>query len=146
MYSLLFGVSIMKSIRPFFKKNVLNSIDEEDFLFLNTFFICLFVICYFFYNITRRNKRIDFSKYSKLSTAEMVSMIGVSLFTVISTILILQIDKGAQSSFITSMLTKGFSTIFVIAIGMIVYKEEYSKLQIMGIGLILLGIYFISNK
>ena len=146
MYSLLFGVSIMKSIRPFFKKNVLNSIDEEDFLFLNTFFICLFVVCYFFYNITRRNKRIDFSKYSKLSTAEMVSMIGVSLFTVISTILILQIDKGAQSSFITSMLTKGFSTIFVIAIGMIVYKEEYSKLQIMGIGLILLGIYFISNK
>lgn len=146
MYSLLFGVSIMKSIRPFFKKNVLNSIDEEDFLFLNTFFICLFVICYFFYNITRRNKRIDFSKYSKLSTAEMVSMIGVSLFTVISTILILQIDKGTQSSFITSMLTKGFSTIFVIAIGMIVYKEEYSKLQIMGIGLILLGIYFISNK
>jgi drug/metabolite transporter (DMT)-like permease len=147
MYGVLFGVSIMKSLRPFFKKNVLKSIDEEDFLFLNTFFICLFVVCYFFYNFTRKKKKkIDFSKYKNLSTSEIVSMMGVSLFTVISTILVLQLDKGEQTPFITSMLTKGFSTIFVIAIGMIVYKENYSKLQIMGIGLILLGIYFISNK
>jgi|UniRef100_A0A6C0LVX9 drug/metabolite transporter (DMT)-like permease len=146
MYGVLFGVSIMKSLRPFFKKNVLKSIDEEDFLFLNTFFICLFVVCYFFYNFTRKKKKIDFSKYKNLNTTEIVSMMGVSLFTVISTILVLQLDKGEQTPFITSMLTKGFSTIFVIAIGMIVYKENYSKLQIMGIGLILLGIYFISNK
>ena len=77
---------------------------------------------------------------------EISSMIFVSLFTVVSTVLLLQMDKSQQTPFINSMLTKGFSTILVIMIGMVVYKENYNKLQILGIGLILLGTYFISNK
>jgi drug/metabolite transporter (DMT)-like permease len=146
MYSVLFGISIMKSLRPFFKKNVLKSdIDEDDFLFLNTFFISLFVIIYFIYNFTKK-KKVDFTKYKKMKAVELGSMIGVSLFTVISTILVLQMDKGYQTPFINSMLTKGFSTIFVIAIGMIIYKENYSLLQMLGIAFILTGTYLISNK
>lgn len=146
MYSVLFGISIMKSLRPFFKKNVLKSeIDEDDFLFLNTFFISLFVIIYFIYNFTKK-KKVDFNKYKNMKPIELGSMIGVSLFTVISTILVLQMDKGYQTPFINSMLTKGFSTIFVIAIGMIIYKENYNILQMLGIAFILVGTYLISNK
>jgi drug/metabolite transporter (DMT)-like permease len=146
MYSVLFGISIMKSLRPFFKKNVLKSdIDEDDFLFLNTFFISLFVVIYFIYNFTKK-KKVDFSKYKKMKPIELGSMIGVSLFTVVSTILVLQMDKGYQTPFINSMLTKGFSTIFVIAIGMIIYKENYNMLQMLGIALILTGTYLISSK
>jgi len=136
----------MKSLRPFFKKNVLKSdIDEDDFLFLNTFFISLFVIIYFIYNFTKK-KKVDFNKYKNMKPLELGSMIGVSLFTVISTILVLQMDKGYQTPFINSMLTKGFSTIFVIAIGMIIYKENYNMLQMLGIAFILVGTYLISNK
>jgi len=146
MYSVLFGISIMKSLRPFFKKNVLKSdIDEDDFLFLNTFFISLFVVIYFIYNFTKK-KKVDFSKYKNMKPIELGSMIGVSLFTVVSTILVLQMDKGYQTPFINSMLTKGFSTIFVIAIGMIIYKENYNMLQMLGIALILTGTYLISSK
>ena len=146
MYSVLFGISIMKSLRPFFKKNVLKSdIDEDDFLFLNTFFISLFVVIYFIYNFTKK-KKVDFSKYKKMKPVELGSMIGVSLFTVVSTILVLQMDKGYQTPFINSMLTKGFSTIFVIAIGMIIYKENYNMLQMLGIAFILTGTYLISSK
>ena len=146
MYNVLFGISIMKSLRPFFKKNVLKSeIDEDDFLFLNTFFISLFVVIYFIYNFTKK-KKIDLNKYKNMKPIEMGSMIGISLFTVISTILVLQMDKGYQTPFINSMLTKGFSTIFVIAIGMIIYKENYNMLQMLGIALILVGTYLISNK
>ena len=146
MYSVLFGISIMKSLKPFFKKNVLKSdIDEDDFLFLNTFFISLFVVIYFIYNFTKR-KKVDFNKYKNMKPIELGSMIGVSLFTVVSTILVLQMDKGYQTPFINSMLTKGFSTIFVIAIGMIIYKENYNMLQMLGIAFILTGTYLISSK
>lgn len=146
MYSVLFGISIMKSLRPFFKKNVLKSnIDEDDFLFLNTFFISLFVVIYFIYNFTKK-KKVDFSKYKNMKPIELGSMVGVSLFTVVSTILVLQMDKGYQTPFINSMLTKGFSTIFVIAIGMIIYKENYNTLQMLGIAFILMGTYLISSK
>jgi drug/metabolite transporter (DMT)-like permease len=146
MYSVLFGISIMKSLRPFFKKNVLKSdIDEDDFLFLNTFFISLFVVIYFIYNFTKK-KKVDFNKYKNMKPIELGSMVGVSLFTVVSTILVLQMDKGYQTPFINSMLTKGFSTIFVIAIGMIIYKENYNMLQMLGIALILTGTYLISSK
>jgi|TARA_B110000285_G_C14610613_1_gene374765 drug/metabolite transporter (DMT)-like permease len=136
----------MKSLRPFFKKNVLKSdIDEDDFLFLNTFFISLFVVVYFAYNFTKK-KKVDFNKYKNMKPIELGSMIGVSLFTVVSTILVLQMDKGYQTPFINSMLTKGFSTIFVIAIGMIIYKENYNTLQMLGIAFILMGTYLISSK
>ena len=149
MYSILFGVSILKSLRPFFKKNVLKTIDEDDFLYLNTFFICLFVILYFIYSTRikkNKEKKNVFDKYKNLKPVEVISMVFVSLFTVISTVLVLQMDKGYQTPFINAMLTKGFSTILVILIGMIVYKENYTKLQMFGIGLILLGTYFISSK
>lgn len=139
----------MKSMRPFFKKNVLHTIDEDDFLYLNTFFIGLFVVIYFFYskkkNKTKNTKAIV-DKFKNMTFLEISSMIFVSLFTVVSTVLLLQMDKSQQTPFINSMLTKGFSTILVIMIGMVVYKENYNKLQILGIGLILLGTYFISNK
>tara|TARA_B100000035_G_scaffold307153_1_gene310059 strand:- start:802 stop:1254 length:453 start_codon:yes stop_codon:yes gene_type:complete len=149
MYSILFGVSILKSLRPFFKKNVLKTIDEDDFLYLNTFFIGLFVILYFIYSTRikkNKEKKNVFDKYKNLKPVEVISMVFVSLFTVISTVLVLQMDKGYQTPFINAMLTKGFSTILVILIGMIVYKENYTKLQMFGIGLILLGTYFISSK
>ena len=149
MYSILFGVSILKSLRPFFKKNVLQTIDEDDFLYLNTFFIGLFVVLYFIYSTRikkNKEKKNLFDNYKNLKPIEIISMVFVSLFTVISTVLVLQMDKGYQTPFINAMLTKGFSTILVILIGMIVYKENYTKLQMFGIGLILLGTYFISSK
>ena len=150
MYSILFGVSILKSLRPFFKKNVLQTIDEDDFLYLNTFFIGLFVIAYFIYSTRfkkdNNKKRTVIDKCKNLKPVEIISMMIVSLFTVISTVLVLQMDKGYQTPFINSMLTKGFSTILVIVIGMVVYKENYSMLQMLGIGLILLGTFLISSK
>ena len=149
MYSVLLGVSVMKSLRPFFKKNVLQTIDEDDFLYLNTFFIGLFVIIYFIYSRNKnkaKNTKAIVDKFKNMTFLEIASMMFVSLFTVVSTVLLLQMDKGYQTPFINSMLTKGFSTILVIMIGMVVYKENYNKLQILGIGLILLGTYFISNK
>jgi uncharacterized membrane protein len=150
MYSILFGVSILKSLRPFFKKNVLQTIDEDDFLYLNTFFIGLFVIAYFIYSTRfkkdNNKKRTIIDKCKNLKPVEIISMMVVSLFTVISTVLVLQMDKGYQTPFINSMLTKGFSTILVIMIGMVVYKENYSMLQMLGIGLILLGTFLISKK
>lgn len=150
MYSILFGVSILKSLRPFFKKNVLQTIDEDDFLYLNTFFIGLFVIAYFIYSTRfkkdNNKKRTVIDKCKNLKPVEIISMMVVSLFTVISTVLVLQMDKGYQTPFINSMLTKGFSTILVIMIGMVVYKENYSMLQMLGIGLILLGTFLISKK
>lgn len=139
----------MKSMRPFFKKNVLHTIDEDDFLYLNTFFIGLFVVIYFFYSKNKnktKNTKAIVDKFKNMTFLEISSMIFVSLFTVVSTVLLLQMDKSQQTPFINSMLTKGFSTILVIMIGMVVYKENYNKLQILGIGLILLGTYFISNK
>ena len=69
MYSILFGVSILKSLRPFFKKNVLKTIDEDDFLYLNTFFIGLFVILYFIYSTRikkNKEKKNVFDKYKNL--------------------------------------------------------------------------------
>ena len=49
MLNVLFGVTMLKSVRPIFRKNVMQTIDNYSFLLLNTLFIAIFVVLYFIY-------------------------------------------------------------------------------------------------
>ena len=41
MYPFIFGLTIIKSINPYFRKHLLNILDSHDLLFINSFFISL---------------------------------------------------------------------------------------------------------
>ena len=49
MYHYVIGSSILKNIKPFIRKNVLQSVTSYDFLFINTLFISLFYLIVFIY-------------------------------------------------------------------------------------------------
>jgi drug/metabolite transporter (DMT)-like permease len=146
MFELLFGVTMLKSLRPIFRNNVMQSIDNYSFLLLNTLFISIFVILYFIY-LSKNN--IKFNEVVKncwsMNVVQIVSMILISFLTITSTILIMNMDKSSLSTTSITVM-KSLSTIILVLLGIFIYKERYNFTQIYGVLLTVIGIYFISNK
>jgi drug/metabolite transporter (DMT)-like permease len=146
MLNVLFGVTMLKSMRPIFRKNVMQTIDNYSFLLLNTLFISVFVVLYFLYLNSRNVKFTEVvHNCASLNIVQIISMILVSFLTITSTIVIMNMD---QSSLSTTSITvmKSISTIILVLLGIFLYKEKYNFTQLYGVLLTVVGIYFIASK
>lgn len=146
MYNILLGVTMLKSIRPVFKKNVMQSIDNYSYLLLNTLFISIFVVLYFIY---LNSKNVKFTQVvdncKSMNVVQVISMILISFLTIISTILIMNMDQSSLSTTSVTIM-KSISSIILVLLGIFIYKEKYNFTQIYGVILTIVGIYFISSK
>ena len=146
MLNVLFGVTMLKSLRPVFRKNVMQSLDNYSFLLLNTLFIAVFVCVYFIYLNQKNVKFTEVVKNcSSLNIVQMISMILISFLTITSTILVMNMDQSSMST-TTITVMKSFSTIVLVLLGIFIYKEKYNFTQLYGVILTIVGIFFISNK
>lgn len=142
MYDII-SIMFMKSIRPVFKKNVMESIDGYTFLFLNTLFICLFIVMYFLYLQYKNVKFTDvLGNCYNMNCVQFISMMLISFFTVVSTIFIMN-QQDMSTSLATIM--KSLSTVILVLIGAFLYNEEYSMIQLYGVFLTIVGIIFITS-
>jgi drug/metabolite transporter (DMT)-like permease len=149
MYYYLFGLSILKSFTPYFRKHILNTLNSHDLLFINTFFISIVVLCIFLYNLFFDKKKPlieTFNNYSKLSTTQILSLCVMAFLAVGSSIFIYEFDKNYNTPLINSMFMKIASTISLIFIGVFLFEEKYSWKQIIGVFLTILGIFLIAQK
>ena len=146
MFNILFGITMMKSMRPIFRKNVMQSIDNYSYLLLNTLFIALFVVLYFMY---LNSKDVKFTEVvgncKTMGIVQIISMLLVSFLTITSTILIMNMDQS-QLSTTSITIMKSVSTIFLVLLGIFIYKEHYNFTQLYGILLTIVGIFFLSSK
>ena len=146
MLNVLFGVTMLKSIRPIFRKNVMQTIDNYSFLLLNTLFIAIFVVLYFIYLNSKNVKFMEVVENCKsMNIVQIISMILISFLTITSTILIMNMDQSSLST-TTITIMKSLSTIILVLLGVFIYKEKYNFTQIYGVLLTVIGIYFLSNK
>jgi len=146
MYNLLFGITMIKSMRPIFRKNVMQAIDNYSYLLLNTLFIAIFVVLYFMYLNSKDVKFYDVvSNCKSMNIIQILSMLLISFLTITSTILIMNMDSSSLST--TSItIMKSLSTIILVLLGIFIYKEKYNFTQLYGVLLTMIGIYFISSK
>lgn len=139
----IFSITLMKSLRPVFKKNVMSSIDGYSYIFLNTLFICLFFMVYFLY---LQANDVPFSNVLgncfNMNCFQLVSMLLISLFTVLSTIFIM--NKTEMSTAMATIM-KSISTVIFVLIGLFLYREKYTLIQFYGVFLTIVGIFFISS-
>ena len=143
----MIGSGLINSIKPFCKKHILNSLDPHEFVFLNTFLITLFLLLYFIYLSINDKYNIYglYDKYTNLSKSQFLAIVGISTITLSSTFLGLTMNKTNGINIKNNLIIKSITTILVIAIGVYVYEEEYTRIDIFGIFLILVGIYMINS-
>lgn len=148
MYQHIFGITLIKSIRPYFRKNIINNLDTHEFLFINTFSIFIVLSIYFIYKfIHDRNIFTNtITNCAKLSWIQIGSLIILAFFTVFSSIILIDLDKNYNTPAVNSVLLKSISFIFLFLVGIFLFKENYSRTEIFGIAFIIIGIILFNYK
>jgi hypothetical protein len=147
MYHYLFGITMLKSISPYFRKHVLNHLDSHDFFFINTLFIFSILSLFFIYRYLF-DKSFDQSvkKITSMKFTHLGCIFAIALLTIVSSITIMELDKNYNTPFINSILMRIFSTIALVLVSIFIFKEKYTRLQILGICMTIAGVFLISNK
>jgi drug/metabolite transporter (DMT)-like permease len=81
-----------------------------------------------------------------LSGSEISCILVIAIITVVSGLLMFELDKNYNTPLINSMFMKSMSMIALVCVGVFVFKENYKMHQYIGISLVLCGMYLISQK
>jgi drug/metabolite transporter (DMT)-like permease len=148
MYFILGLTSFLKIFNPYFRKHILDSLESHEYLFLNTFLISLGVFLYLIYKLLFHDYSLDklVDKIYNLTTLQVFYFILIALITLISSIVIINLDKYYNTPLINSLLNKGLASILLILTGIFIYKEKYNYKQVSGLLLIIIGLYLITCK
>jgi len=132
----------IKIFTPYVRKYILIALDPEECLLLNAIIVMLLCGLYFFYKMWNSNHKIEntFRKYKSMSPMQILFACWVGLATVISSMVVLTMDKHYNTPLINNILFKVISVMLLLLTGVIFFKESYNYNQILGIMLIVLGV------
>jgi drug/metabolite transporter (DMT)-like permease len=140
-------ISLLQQFRQYFKK-ISDKLDHHEFLFMNSFIIagiaCIYMVFLFVNETTSIEKMIK--TYGSLTITEISFLILLSLLTVISGVLIYEMNKNYSSSFLNSVYIKIAAGLGIIGIFIFMYKESYKLHQFIGVALILSGLLLSFTK
>lgn len=147
MFHYLIGISIFKSFTPYFRKHIFTTLDGEEFLYINTLLIFLFVLFYFCYKCCHKKNWTDTLKnYQQLSLTQLLAIFFISSVAVMSSIFIFEFDRHHNTPLLNSIYMEALTTLSLILVAVCIFKEKYKWSQIGGILLVALGLYFVTNK
>uniref|UniRef100_A0A6C0JN15 EamA domain-containing protein n=1 Tax=viral metagenome TaxID=1070528 RepID=A0A6C0JN15_9ZZZZ len=148
MISHFIGLTMVGSMRPYFRKHVLNTLEPHDFLFINAFFIALLIGIYFVYTYFFENHVVKktYKNCCKLNNTQIFSLIIISVFTVFSSFLIIDLDKNYNTPFLNYIVIKALSMIALFLVGIFFFSETYSYTQTIGIILTMSGIFILFSE
>ena len=135
MYKHIVGLSLIDISRPYLRKQLLQTLNPLEYMFLNTFLINALLIMYFSYIFVNQKQIIDSAviQYNRLSVKQLCSITVSSVSTVASSIILLDFDKKYNTPAVNNIIIKSSSIIVVFFIGYIFFQETYSMKQIVGI-------------
>ncbi len=148
MFELSFAIIILiKTIRPFIRKKLTSNISDENFMFINGLFILVLLTIYNLLQNSSKSNIISssFDTIQSLNCYQIVIFLFLGAMTIMTTLSMLDLDKTSnQSSNI--VLLKGLSTLSAVLFGAYMNNEKLSQNKIIGISIILVGIYFINKS
>ncbi len=146
MYPFIFGLTIIKSINPYFRKHLLNILDSHDLLFINSFFISLIVFFVFLYKLffDKKSLKTIAENYKKLTLSHYICILLISILTVSSSLLLYEFDKKYNTPLMNTMFIRCISILALFFTGFFLCKEQYNWKQILGLVFIIIGFFLTS--
>lgn len=141
MFPFVIFTGVLKTFSPYLRKNILMSLDPHDYLFLNTFIIFIFSLVYLIYKIFVENLDMVkmFTKYKSLSYTQIIFALLIGIVTILSSIVVLNLDKYYNTPLINSMLLKLLSAGLLLFTGIFIFNEKYNYKQLFGLFLAVTG-------
>jgi len=85
-------------------------------------------------------------KIKSLKISHICCIFVIALLTIFSGIALMELDKNYNTPMVNAIFTKTFSTIALVLVGIFVFKEKYTLLQIIGVFMTIIGVLLITNK
>jgi drug/metabolite transporter (DMT)-like permease len=141
MYHYLIGFSLLKTIRPYIRKHILDGLSTHEFLVVNTLCISLLVLAYFLFLCVRDPKHpwTSLASMKKLSLTQWAAIILLAALTVGSTILFVEFERRYSTPVVSNLLTRVLGIVLLVGVGIFVYEEKYTYLQIVGMVVAIVG-------
>ena len=133
------GISVLKSLNPFFRKHVMKTITNWEFLFLNSTLIAIVSFVYAYLH-----KRENISNLFTLSCSQYACASVVVLITVFTSLAVFRLQETGKVV-ITSFLLKAISALVLVGFGIFIFNEPLTERQLAGILCMLLGIVLIKE-
>lgn len=147
MYDLLLILPIILSwsIRPFLGKSLTQYISNKDIILLYHFIYHLFILafCGYILLFKKNNATIFLKKIKGVPKYMYIILCLAILLSIISQLCYFKLIKTVNVNIFVNTL-RGGSALLIFLIGMYAYKEKINLTKIIGILLVLLGIYLIN--
>ena len=142
MYHYLLGFSLLKTIRPYIRKHILVDLNTHEFLVVNTLCISLLVLAYFLFLCIRDPKHpwTSLASVQKLSLTQWAALFLLAGLTVGSTVLFIEFERRYSTPLVSNLLTRVLGIVLLVGVGIFVYEEKYTFLQLLGMGVAIAGI------
>jgi len=148
MYNIFLGLTFLQQFRPYFRKHISNTLDPHEYFLLNTMAIMVLISMYIAFLLLTKKTSCGkiMSNIKTLNGSEIGCILMLALITVISGLLLFELDKNYNTPLINSMFLKAGSLIALVCVGIFIFRENYKIHQFMGIFLVILGMYLISQN
>jgi len=146
MYGYLIGTTFLKSMNPYFRKHILNTLNPREYFYLNTIFVFILMVLVFFSFESEKSIQHMFHNYKKLEYTQFGCIFIISVLLVASSLLLYELDKNHNTPLINNILLKTGSIIVLIVVGVGIFGEKYTWKQILGLILTFTGIYLVMDK
>ena len=80
-----------------------------------------------------------FTKYKSLTLTQLIFALLIGVVTILSSLVILNLDKYYNTPLINSMILKLLSAILLLLSGVFIFNEKYNYKQIIGLILAVVG-------
>ena len=142
MLPYLVGITGLGSVRPYFRKHVLNTLEPEDYLFLNSLIISICIFSYFLYTYFFNNHVVQrtYKNCCSMTYTQIFALVLLGMFTVVSSLVLFNVEKNFNTPTINHVLLKALSLVALFAVGVFIFNEAYSTSHLLGIGVTITGI------
>ena len=142
-YILIFFLVLSWTFNPFFKKSAYSKLKSQESLIINHILCSVIILFYFVYLFY--TKKCDINCITKLNYKELVYASLGAITTVLSALTLLNLLKKYQASDIIPYI-QPLVIILTIIVGYFIFNENITKTKLIGIFLIVMGLFVLSKK
>jgi drug/metabolite transporter (DMT)-like permease len=135
MIHFIVAAECAKLLTPFAREHLLLDLDPSECFLMNAVIVLVLILCYLGYRAFYHDHKLNMTikKIRNFSSAQLLFAAFVGCATVLSSMVVLTMDKHYNTPLVNSMLFKIVSIVLLLLIGVVFFKETYSYRQILGL-------------
>lgn len=141
-YIMMFILVLCWGLSPFLKKTSSKNLTKDEYLILNHLIVSV-ILCFYGLYLYKNNK-CDYRKLLSLEPKQSITCFISAIISIVGGMVLVNLIKENDTSIVMSHI-EPLVILFTTAIGVLFLHEKINKKQLIGIGFITIGVYFIKK-